>query len=88
MKQAESGRSAPLITAETVSADTRPPPDRAADIVAANLDAKALKDVPALVDLVQAARRVTGGTGLSAFRTEGLRRRQPVGSPVSSNFFL
>jgi hypothetical protein len=88
MKQAESGRSAPLITAETVPADTRPPPDRAADIVAANLDAKALKDVPALVDLVQAARRVAGGTGLSAFRTEGLRRRQPVGSPVSSNFFL
>jgi len=74
--------------AETVPADTRPPSDRAAEILAENLDAEALKDVPALVDLVQTARRVTDGTGLSAFRTEGLRRRQPVGSPVSSAFFL
>jgi hypothetical protein len=74
--------------AETVPADTRPPPDRAAEIIAANLDAEALKDVPAVVDLVQALRRATGGTGLGACRTEGLRRRQPVGSPVQSNFFF
>jgi hypothetical protein len=73
---------------ETLPADTRPPPERAVEIVTANLDADALKDVPALVDLVQAARRVTGGTGLGAFRTEGMRRRQSVGSPVWSNFFL
>ena len=72
---------------ERLPADTRPPADRATEIVAANLDAEALKDVPALVDLAQAARRVTGGTGLGAFRTEGLRRRQPVGSPVWSNRF-
>jgi hypothetical protein len=64
-----------------VPADT-PPFDWAAEILAENLDAEALKDVPALVDLVQTARRVTDGTGLSAFRTEGLRRRQPVGSPA------
>ena len=73
---------------ERLPADTRPPTDRATEIVAANLDAEALKDVPALVDLAQGARRVTGETGLGAFRTEGLRRRQPVGSPVWSNRFF
>jgi hypothetical protein len=73
---------------ETLSPDTQTPADRATKIVAANLDAEAFKDVPALVDLAQAARRVTAGTGLGAFRTEGLRRRQPVGSPVWSNRFL
>jgi hypothetical protein len=73
--------------AERVPADTRPPPERAAEIVASNLGANRLKDVSALVDLVQAARRVTGGAGLGAFRTEGLRPPQPVGSPVRSAYF-
>jgi hypothetical protein len=73
---------------ERQPSDTRPPPDRATDIVATELQAEALRDVPALVDLAQAARLATGETGLGAFRTEGPRRRQPVGSPVPSNRFL
>jgi hypothetical protein len=72
---------------ETLPADNRPPPDRAAGLVAAELGAEALEDVPSLVDLAKAAQQVTGKTGLGAFRTEGLRRRQPVGSPVPSNRF-
>src|SRR5262249_15386739 len=74
--------------AERQPSDTRPAPDRATDIVAAELQAEALRDVPALVDLAQAARVATGETGLGAFRTEGPRHRQPVGSPVPSNRFL
>ena len=74
--------------AERQPSDTRPAPDRATDIVAAELHAEALRDVPALVDLAQAARVATGETGLGAFRTEGPRHRQPVGSPVPSNRFL
>jgi hypothetical protein len=73
---------------EMRAADTRPLHDRVADIVAANLHADALKDVPAVVHLAQAARRVTGETGLGVFRTEGLRRQQPVGSPVPSSRFI
>jgi hypothetical protein len=74
---------------ETAPADTRPPPERAAEIVAATPDAEAsFQDVPALVDLAKAARRVTAGTGLGAFREEGQRLRQPVGSPVPSNRFM
>jgi hypothetical protein len=69
-------------------ADTRPLHDRVADIVAANLHADALKDVPAVVHLAEAAQRVTGETGLGAFRTKGLRRQQPVGSPVPSSRFI
>jgi hypothetical protein len=73
---------------ETMPADTRPPPERASDIVAASLDAETLKDMPVLADLATAARHVTGGAGPGAVRTEGVRRRQPVGSPVPSSRFM
>jgi hypothetical protein len=73
---------------EKLPVDTRPPQARATEVVAANLEAGALQDVPALVDLVKAGLQAVGEHGPGAFRTEGLRRRQPVGSPVPSNRFL
>lgn len=73
---------------EKLPADIRPPQDRATEIVAASLETEALQDLPSLVELSKAARQVTGESSAGAFRTEGTRRRQPVGSPVPSNRFL
>ncbi len=72
---------------EKAPADTRPPSERAAEIIAANVEGEALGDMPAVTGLAKAARRATGDAGPGAFRTGGLRRRQPVGSPVQSSRF-
>jgi len=73
---------------ETLPASTAPAEARAAAVVAAELEANALEDVPSLVALAQAMRGLTGDHAAGALRQSGPRRRQGTNSPVLSNRFF
>jgi len=74
--------------AEKVPPSTAPAEERAAEVVAATLEADALADLPRLVELARAARGLSGEHAAGALRRDGPRRRQRTGSPVlSSRFF-
>jgi hypothetical protein len=73
---------------EKVPPSTAPAEERAAEIVAATLEADALADVPRLLELAQAARRLAGDHAPGAVRRAGPRCRQGTNSPVPSSRFL
>jgi hypothetical protein len=72
---------------EKVPASKAPPEGRAAEVLAASLQADALTDLPALVELARASQRLEGEHGPGALRVDGRRRRQGTNSPVLSSRF-
>jgi hypothetical protein len=74
--------------AKKIPPSTAPAEERAAEVLAATLEADALADVPRLVELARVVRGLSGEHGPGALRSEGPRRRQGTNSPVLSNRFL
>src|SRR5262249_51840811 len=77
-------------TRQTVrgAASTAPAVERAAEGVAAPLEADGLAGLPRLVGLARSAQGLSGEHGTGALRRDGPRRRQGRNSPVLSNRFL
>ena len=74
--------------AEKIPPSTAPAEERAAEVLAATLEADALADIPRLQELARAMRGLAGEHGPGALRSEAPRRRQGTNSPVLSNRFL